>query len=62
METQKVANLLNNPDNDLQNLQQENGMLLMTKTMENMTKEMKMVEPLNLKQGLLNQAFVINQM
>ena len=41
-----------------QNLQQENGTLLMTKPMTNMTK----VQPLNLRQRLLNQTFVITQM
>ena len=47
---------------NLQNLQQENGTLLMTKTMDNMAMEMKMVQPLNLKQKSLNQVFVIIQM
>ena len=44
---------------NLQNLQQENGTLLMTKIMDNMVKEMKMTQPLSLKQKLLNQIFVI---
>ena len=47
---------------DLQNLQQENGTLLMTKIMNNMVEEMKMIELLNLKQKLLNQFFLITQM
>ena len=47
---------------NLQNLQQENGTLLMTKTMDNMAKEMKMIQTLSLKQKLLNQFFVITQM
>ena len=47
---------------NLQNLQQENGMLLMIKITQNMVKEMKMIEALNLKQKLLNQVFVIIQM
>ena len=46
METQKIVNLLN----DLLNLQQENGTLLMTKIIENMAEEMKMIQPLSLKQ------------
>ena len=33
---------------NLQNLQQENGTLLITKIMDKMTKEMKMTQPLNL--------------
>ena len=47
---------------NLQNLQQENGTLLMTKIMDNMADEMKMIQPLNLKQKSLNQIFVITQM
>ena len=46
----------------LQNMQQENDMLLMTKIMENMVKEMEIIQVLNLKQKLLNQIFVITQM
>ena len=47
---------------NLQNLQQENGTLLMNKIMDNMAKEMKTMQPLNLKQKSLNQIFVITQM
>ena len=47
---------------NLQNLQQENGTLLMTKSMDNMAEEMKMIQPLNMRQTLLNQIFVIIQM
>ena len=47
---------------NLYNLQQENGTLLMTKTMDNMAKEMKMTQPLNLKQKSLNQISLITQM
>ena len=43
---------------NLQNLQQENGTLLMTKIIDNMAEEMKMIQPLNLKQKSLNQIFV----
>ena len=45
-----------------QNLQQENGTLLLTKIMDNMAEEIKMIQPLNLKQKSLNQVFVITQM
>ena len=62
METQKIANLLNNSDNESSNLQQENGTLLMIKIMDNMAVEMKMIQPLNLRQKLLNQIFVTIQM
>ena len=47
---------------NLQNLQQENDTLLMTKTIDNMSVEVKMVQLLNLKQKSLNKIFVIIQM
>ena len=47
---------------NLQNLQQENVTLLMIKIMDNMAEEVKMTQPLNLKQKSLNQIFVIIQM
>ena len=47
---------------NLQNFQQENDTLLMTKTIDNMAVEVKMVQLLNLKQKSLNQIFVIIQM
>ena len=63
METQKIVNLFIDTNSvSLQSLQQENGMLLMTKITQNMVKEMKMFLALNLRQKLLNQVFVIIQM
>ena len=62
METQKIANLLNNSNNELQSLQQGNVTLLLTKIMDNMAEEMKMIQPLNLKEKSLNQIFVITRM
>ena len=47
---------------NLQNLQRENDTLLMTETMGNMAMEIKMIQPVNLKQKSLNQIFVITQM
>ena len=47
---------------DLQDLRHENGALLMTKIMDSMVEEMKMMKPLHLKQKSLNQIFVITQM
>ena len=44
---------------NLQNLQQESGMLLMTRIIQNMVKEMKMIQALNSKQKLLSKIFVI---
>ena len=46
---------------NLQNLQQENGMLLMTKIMDSMAGEMKMIQILNLIQKSLNQIFATTQ-
>ena len=46
----------------LQNFQEENCMLLMAKIMDSMAEEIKMMQPLNLIQKLLNQIFVITQM
>ena len=51
---------------NIQNLQQENDMSSMTKAIQIMVKEMKIVQPLNLKpkslnQSKLNQIFVIIQ-
>ena len=40
METEKIANLLMVLTMNRQNLQQENGTLLMTRIMDNMAKEM----------------------
>ena len=39
---------------NIQNLQQENGKLLMMEIMDKMVEEMKMMQPLNLKQKSLN--------
>ena len=46
---------------NLQKLQQENGKFLMIRIIDNMAIETKMIRPLNLKQKLLNQIFVIIQ-
>ena len=49
METQKIPNLLGDDDKESSKLQQENGMFSMIKITQTMVKEMKMVQPLNLK-------------
>ena len=46
---------------NLEDLKQENGTLLMTKIMDNMALEMKMVQLLNLKQKSLKKIFVTIQ-
>ena len=61
METQKIANLLFDTDNESSNLEQENGILSMIKITQTMLMEMKMVQPLNLKLKSLNQTFAIIQ-
>ena len=43
------------PRVNLQNLQQENGMLSMIKKTQTMVKEMKIAQPLNMKPKSLNQ-------
>ena len=40
---------------NIQNLQQENGTLLLIKIIDNKAEEMKMIQSLNLKQKSLNQ-------
>ena len=62
METQMTVNLLNDADNKSSKLQQKSGLLLMIKIKQNMMKEMKIIQALNLGQKLLNQNFVIIQM
>ena len=47
METQKTVNLLNDSDNE------SSKFTLMTKIMDNMTEEMKIIQPLYLKQKSL---------
>ena len=61
METQNIVNVLRDADKNLQNLRQENGMLSMIKITQTMEKEIKVVQPFNLKPKLLNQVFVITQ-
>ena len=54
METQKIVNSLADSDDAFQNLQQENGTYLMTKIMDTMMKEIKVIQLLILKQKILN--------
>ena len=61
METETIVNLLGVANMNLQNLQQENGMLSMIKITQTMVKKMKIVQPLNLKPKSLNQIIVIIQ-
>ena len=51
MEIQKIVNSLNDFDNDFSKVATKSGMLLMTKIIKNMVKEIKMIPALNLKQN-----------
>ena len=61
-ETQKIANLLNDTDNDSSNFATKNGMLLMIKITQNIVKKMKTIQASNLKKKISNQVFVIIKM
>ena len=61
METQKIVNLLNDSNNESSKFAAKNGALLINKIMDNIAEEMKMIQPLSLKQKSLNQIFVITQ-
>ena len=62
MESQNIVNLLNNYANEYLTFPTRKGTLLMTKIMDNTAEVKKMIQPLNLRQKLLNQIFVITQM
>ena len=62
MKTQKIVNILNDSNNESSKFATKNGTLIMTKIMDNMAEEMKMIQSLNFRQKLLNQIFVITQM
>ena len=47
---------------NFQNSQQESSMLLMIKITQNMAKDIKMIQALNVRQKSLNQVFMISQM
>ena len=59
METQKIVNLLNDTDNESSNWATKNDMSLMINVTQNMVKEMKIIQALNLRLKLLNQLFMI---
>ena len=56
METKKYENLLGDADNESL---EENGIFSMIKITQSTVKEMKIVQPLNLKLKSLNHIFVI---
>ena len=59
METQKIVNLLNDTDNESSNWARKNDMSLMINVTQNMVKEMKIIQALNLRLKLINQLFMI---
>ena len=59
METKKIVNLLNDADNESSNWATKNDMSLMINVTQNMVKEMKIIQALNLRLKLLNQLFMI---
>ena len=61
METQKIANLLRETNNESSKFSTRNAMLSMIKMIQAMVKEMKIVQPLNLKSKSLKQVFAIIQ-
>ena len=61
METQNIANLLNDTDNESSKFATRK-LCVINDQNNNMAKEMKIIEALNLRQRLSNQMFVIIQM
>ena len=59
METKKIVNLLTDTDNESSNWATKNDMSLMINVTQNMVKEMKIIQALNLRLKLLNQLFMI---
>ena len=59
METKKIVNLLNDTDHESSNWATKNDMSLMINVTQNMVKEMKIIQALNLRLKLLNQLFMI---
>ena len=59
MENKKIVNLLNDTDNESSNWATKNDMSLMINVTQNMVKEMKIIQALNLRLKLLNQLFMI---
>ena len=62
METQKIVNLLNDSDSGSSKFATRKWYIINDQKMDSMAEEMKMMQPLNLKQKSLNQIFVITQM
>ena len=61
METRKIVNLLGDADNESSKFATRKWHVINDQNKKTMVKEMKVVQPLNLKPKLLNQTFVIIQ-
>ena len=59
METQEIVKLLNDYDNQSSKFTTKKWYVVNDQTTQNIVKEMKIIQALNLKQKLLNQIFVI---
>ena len=62
MEAQNIVNLLNDSDNESSKFAIRKWYIIYDQNNGQMAEEMKIIQPLNLKQKLLNQIFVITQM
>ena len=61
METQKIVNLLNDSDNESSEFATRKWYIINDQNNGQYGRVNKMIQPLNLKQKLLNQIFVITQ-
>ena len=62
METQKIVNLLNDSDNESSRFAKRKLYIINDQNNGQYDREMKLIQPLNLKQKSLNQIFAITQM
>ena len=62
METQKIVNLLNSSNNESSRLPKRKWYIIIDQNNGQYGRGKEMIQPLNLKQKLLHQIFVITQM
>ena len=62
METQKIVNLLNESDHESSKFATKKWYVINDKIIQNLVKDIKMIQALNLRQKLSNQVLVIIQM
>ena len=61
METQKIVNLLNESDHESSKFATKKWYVINDKIIQNLVKDIKMIQALNLRQKLSNQVLVIIQ-